>query len=201
MWWLPAVVVPLVGLVLFVASALQVVSFGPVAAQQAASQTREFRPALADLDPEHGGEATVVRLPLASTPGRPQDEIPIPPNARLIANSAHGDETAFHVRMALEADGQVADLLAFYRDELPLRGWEEVLMWRWRAADAAVPTGELSAFCRDGDGPRLVVAAIPTSPGTSRALIRIDSATPGPCAEAPPGSTPAPGRADPFPTF
>jgi len=189
-----------IGLVAFVAATLHVVSFGPVAAQQAEGEMRERRAAQMESRSGHG-EATTVRLPLAPTPGRPQDEIPIPPHSRLVGNTVHGDDDAFNVRMALEAEGEVADVLAFYRDELPVRGWEEVLMWRWRTPGTAVPIGELSTFCQSADGPRLIVVAIPASSAGSRVFIRIDSGTTGPCAEAPPGGGSAVDRAAPFPTY
>ena len=204
MWWFPVVVVPVVGMVLFVTAALHVVSFGPVAAKRDADQAREYQAALTELRTGRGGAATAIQLPLAPTPRRAQDEIPIPPNARLVANTTHGDGESFSIRMALEATGDVAGVLAFYRDELPLRGWEEVFMRRWRsegAEGAAMPTSELSAFCRGEDGPRFVIAAIPTSSTTSRALIRIDSATPGPCAASPPAGAPSLDLDRSFPTL
>lgn len=201
MWWFPIVVVPIVGLVAFVATALHVVSFGPVAEQQAEGETRERHAALTEPRSGQGEQPTTARLPLAPDPGRPRDEIPIPPRSRLVGNSAHGDDDAFNVRMALEAEGAVADVLAFYRDELPVRGWEEVLMWRWRTPGTAVPTGELSTFCQGADGPRLIVVAIPTSSAGSRVFIRIDSGMTGPCAEAPPGGGQPADHAAPFPTF
>jgi hypothetical protein len=199
MWWFSAVTMLLVALVVYVASALQVLSFGPVADQrrEVAAEERAAEPESSLL----GREATggTIRIPGAPAPRDAADQLPIPPGARVVEESAHGERGDFSIRLVLDAPGDAADVLAFYREELPARGWEEVLMWRWRSEATAVPTGELSTFCRGAAGPRFVVAAAPSSPARSRVHIRIDSATPGPCAVSPPGGAPPLERDAPVP--
>ena len=193
MWWFSAVTLLLVALVVYVASALQVLSFGPVADQrrEAAAEERAAEPELSPLSQD-----AAIRAPRDAA-----DQLPIPPGARVVEDSAHGERGAFSIRLVLDAPGDAAVVLAFYREELPARGWEEVLMWRWRSEDTAVPLGELSTFCRGADGPRFVVAAVPASLSRSRVHIKIDSATPGPCAVSPPGGAPPLERDAPVPMF
>ena len=190
MWWF-SVVTMLVTLVVYVA--------GPEGYQRrnVAAEERAAEPESSLL----GREATggTIRIPGAPAPRDAADQLLIPPGARVVEESAHGERGDFSIRLVLDAPGDAADVLAFYREELPARGWEEVLMWRWRSEDSAVPTGELSSFCRGADGPRFVVAAAPSSPARSRVHIRINSATPGPCAVSPPGGAPPLERDAPVP--
>lgn len=202
MWWFSTATILLVGLVVYVASALHVMSFGPVADQRREATAQDLAAVPGSSPLGRDAASGAAQLPLAVAPRDAADELPIPPGARVVENSAHGERRTFSIRLVLDAPGDVADVLAFYREELPARGWEEVLMWRWRSGDgAAVPTGELSTFCRGEEGPRFVVAATPSTPARSRVHIRIDSATPGPCAVSPPGGAPPLERDAPFPVF
>ncbi len=206
MWWLPAVSLLAFGALLYVTSALHVLSFSPlVTGRQETARDDAVREALArHTAPSTAGNARAaptIQLQAGEHPGAAQLDIPVPPDARMPGARTPGDERAApsRDRALLATSGSVADVLAFYRVELAAHGWHEVRSWMSRPADGVLgPGGAVSAFCRGVDMPALLVGVVSHEAGLSELRLLVDAETPGPCASS---TEPDPWNDRPPPVF
>ena len=192
MWWLPAASLLALGVLLYVTSALHVLSFSPlVTGRQATERDIAVQDAIARLPAPSaaGNSRTAPTIQLRD--GEHRDaivfDIPVPPEARLPGASIRsgGRATPSPDRALLATPGEVPDVLAFYRDELATRGWHEVRTWMSRPANGVPgPGGAVSAFCREIDMPALLVGVVSREAGLSELRLLIDAEQPGPCASS-----------------
>jgi hypothetical protein len=88
-------------------------------------------------------------------------------------------------RAVMVTSSDLADVLAFYRTELPAQGWHEVRAWMSRPAqDAPGPGGAVSVFCRGVDTPALLIGVVSQQSGPSELRLIVDPANSGPCASS-----------------
>jgi hypothetical protein len=206
MWWLPAAGVLVVGLALYITSALHVLSFSPlVTGRQEAARDSAVRNALAQHPaPAPAGTdraVPTIQLRAGEHPDAAQFNIPVPPDARMPGTRTRGNESATPSgdRALLATSREVSDVLAFYRDELATRGWHEVRTWMSRPANGVPgPGGAVSAFCREIDMPALLVGVVSREAGLTELRLLIDTEQPGPCASS---SEPNPWNGHPPPVF
>jgi hypothetical protein len=206
LWWLPAVSMLALGALLYVTSALHVLSFSPLlTGRQEAALDDAVREALE----QHSTVSTVgnrrpaptIRLQVGQDAGAAQVDIPVPHDARIPNARTRGGERAAPSldRAVLATSGEVADVLAFYRDELAMHGWHEVRTWMSRPANGVPGTGgAVSAFCREADMPALLVGVVSRDDGMSEIRLLIDAEPPGPCASS---AEPDPWDSRPPPVF
>jgi hypothetical protein len=192
MWWLPAVSLLALGTLLYVASALSVLSFSPlVVGRQEAARDDAVRAALA----RHGEVSTAgneraaptIQLLSGGHPGAAPLDVPVPPDALMPDARTRDDERAAQLRdrAMMVTGGDLADVLAFYRDELPAQGWHEVQAWMSRPAQGAPgPGGAVSVFCRGVDTPALLIGVVSPQSGPSELRLIVDPADPGLCASS-----------------
>lgn len=192
MWWLPAVSLLALGVLLYVTSALHVLSFSPlVTGRQAAERDTAVRDALARQPaPSTAGNsrpAPTIQLRAGEHQDAAHFDIPVPPDARMpgTGTGGGGRATPSPDRALLATPGEVPDVLAFYRDELATHGWHEVRTWMSRPANGVPgPGGAVSAFCREIDMPALLVGVVSREAGLSELRLLIDADQPGPCASS-----------------
>jgi hypothetical protein len=100
--------------------------------------------------------------------------------------SEDGRVTPQRDRALFSTSGDVADVLAFYRDELADDGWHEVRAWMARPAHGAPgPGGAVSAFCQGVDLPALLVGVVSQETGPSELRLFLDAGEPGLCTSSP----------------
>ena len=206
MWWLPAASLLALGTLLYVTSALHVLSFSPlVTGRQEAARDDAVRVALARYSaPATAGNdrvAPTIQLRSGEHPGAAQFDIPVPPDARMGGTRTPEDERATQGRdrAMFTIAGDVTEVLAFYRRELMADGWYEVRAWMSRPAlGAPGPGGAVSAFCREVDMPALLVGVMSHEGGPSALHLFVDADQPGPCASS---SGPEPWNGSPPPMF
>jgi hypothetical protein len=192
MWWLPAVSLLALGVLLYVTSALHVLSFSPlVTGRQAAERDSAVREALAQTaTPTSAGNsraALTIPLQAGASPDAPHFDIPVPFDARMPDVRTRRDESVApsRDRALLATSGEVPDVLAFYRDELATLGWHEVRAWMSRPANGVPgPGGAVSVFCQGVDMPALLVGVVSREAGLNELRLLIDYEQPGPCASS-----------------
>ena len=192
MWWLPAVSLLALGVLLYLTSALHVLSFSPlVTGRQAAERDHAVQEALGKVEmPVSAGNsraAPTIQLQAGADPDAARFDIPVPFDARMpnVRTREGESATPSRDRALLATSGEVADVLAFYRDELASRGWHEVRTWMSRPADGVPgPGGAVSAFCREIDMPALLVGVVSRGDGPSELRLLLDAEEPGPCASS-----------------
>lgn len=190
MWWLPAVSLLAVGMLIYMASALHVLSFSPlVAGRQETARDDAVREALArqmsSTSADTGRAALTVRLQAGEHPDTAQLDVPVPLDARMPgARSRDGERaTQGRDRAVFATSGDVADVLAFYRAELATHGWHEVRAWMVRPAQGTPgPGSAVSAFCRSSDLPVLLVGVVSQESGPSEVRLFLDAEESGLCA-------------------
>ena len=137
MWWLPATSLLTVGVLLYVTSALHVLSFSPfVVSRHEVDRDFAVREVLAQrTTPASVSDDRVVstiRLRAGEHPDAARFDVPVPPGARML-NPRTGDSNQGAIpsrdRALLATSGEMSDVVAFYRDELVPRGWHEVRGW------------------------------------------------------------------------
>ena len=206
MWWLPATSLLTVGVLLYVTSALHVLSFSPfVVSRHEADRDAAVREVLAQrttpASASNDRAVSTIRLRAGEHPDAAQLDVPVPPGARML-NPRTGDSNQGAIpsrdRALLATSGEMSDVLAFYRDELVPRGWHEVRAWMSRPTIGVPgPGGALSVFCRDADMPALLVGVVSPEAGMSELRLLIDTDQPGPCASSA-GPDPWGGRSPPM---
>jgi hypothetical protein len=192
MWWLTAVSLLALGILIYVTSALHVLSFSPlVTGRQAAERDNAVREALEKAEtPASAGNsraAPTIQLQAGAESDAARFDVPVPFDARMPnARTREGQSaTPSRDRALLATSGEVADVLAFYRDELASHGWHEVRTWMSRPANGVPgPGGAVSAFCREADRPALLVGVVSREAGLSELRLLIDAEQPGPCASS-----------------
>ncbi len=206
MWWLPAVSLLALGMVLYVTNALHVLTFSPlVTGRQEAARDLAVQEALARQPaPSTAGDhraAPTIQLRAGEDPDAAQFDIPVPLDARMPNPRTRRGERATPSpdRALLATAGEVPAVLAFYRAELATHGWHEVRTWMSRPANGVTgPGGAVSAFCRAIDMPALLVGVVSREDGLSEVRLLIDTDQPGPCAS---GTEQDPWNGSPPPVF
>ena len=191
MWWLPAVGLLALGMVMYVMSALHVLTFSPLnvgrqAAEREAMALRALEPPEPRASVRSGMfPAPTVHLQAGGHPGAPRFTIPVPRDARLPDATRGEREAPGRDRIVLVTSSDVSDILAFYRAELASDGWHEVRAWMSRPAQGIDGRGgAVSAFCREVNMPALLVGVVTTETGPSELRLLIDADQPGPCASS-----------------
>jgi hypothetical protein len=206
MWWFPTLSMLMLGLALFVASALQVLSFSPLATgrqepdrDDAIGEAMAWQPAPAPRGNYRA--APTIQLRTGPQPDAAQFDVPVPPDARVPGPRMRGGEGVppSSDRALLLTSGAMSEVLAFYRDELAIRDWYEVRSWMARPPNGVLgPEGAISAFCQGIDGPVLLVGVASGEAGLSELRLLLDAEQPGPCASS---SSPGPWDGHPAPIF
>jgi hypothetical protein len=162
-----------------------------VTGRQAAERDAAVREALAQTaTPASAGNsraAPTIQLHAGVSSDAAHFDIPVPFDAHRPNVRTRGVESATPARdrALLATSGKVADVLAFYRDELAAHGWHEVRTWMSRPANGVPgPGGAVSAFCREADRPALLVGVVSREAGLSELRLLIDAEQPGPCASS-----------------
>jgi hypothetical protein len=179
-------------MLLYVTSALPVLSFSPlVAGRQEGARDDAVREALErHTAPSSAGNsraAPTIQLQAGEHPGAVQLDIPVPPDARMAGARTREDTRATPMpdRAAFTTAGDVADVLAFYRAELAAHGWHEIRSWMSRPAHGAPgPGGAVSAFCRSIDTPALLVGVVSQETGRTELRLFLDADDPGLCSSS-----------------
>jgi hypothetical protein len=204
MWWLPAVSLLASGMLLYLTSALHVLSFSPlVAGRQEATRDDAVREALErhTASSSAGSAAPTIQLQAGEHPGAEPLDIPVPPAARMSGARTREDarSTQWRDRAVFTTPGDVADVLAFYRVELATHGWHEIRSWMARPAHGMPGSGgAVSAFCRGVNMPALLVGVVSQETGPSELRLFLDGEEPGLCASTP---GPDPWNGSPPPVF
>ena len=176
------------GLVVWVASALHVVSFGPLAEAVAdEAPPREWAEPAPTPRRDVLDEAGTIEPWPYWPEGQMRPEIPVPTDAHLVRGTSRAEGDGYQIQVELAVPVSAADALTFYREQLSARGWEEVAGLTWRPTDGHHGAASmLSAFCRDTDGPMFLVDVAPKTAGTSHVHVRVTSASPSLCASPSP---------------
>jgi hypothetical protein len=176
MWWLSLAALA-VSLVIYVVSALHVFNFGPIAEKRRAAPTDlglaspgpTAAMARASEMARRERDGVTIQLRPADSTSAESIDVPVPPG---IEAPSHGRGQSD--RVTLTIPGDLRSVLDFYRDALEHRGWHEV----WSRASLPTdtmehPTTAFSAFCKNADGPAILVAIMSADDTASRLQIRV----------------------------
>ncbi len=190
MWWLSMTGLLAVSVLIYVGSAAHVVSFSPLVTQRAAAdRDAAVEAARAEAQAASTAAKTAsqsIRLRTSGGPaGAEQAFVPVPPDAQVLSPGARseGGQPAREDRLLFRTRGSLADVMAFYRDTLPARGWHEVRSWMSRPTTGAAGIGSaISAFCWGVDRPALLIGVLTADDGSSEVRVLFDADREGPCA-------------------
>jgi hypothetical protein len=189
MWWFTLGTMLMISLAVYTYTAGQVYTFSPFIMHRTAATAEEMRAnpqALTRLSAEW------VRLWPGETVAVMPFDVPVPADGSLTSMP----RTRQPDRAELQVPQGLPTLLAFYRTELEAQGWQEVRTLMARpAGPGSGPGNAVAVFCRDAEGPALMIAIV-HDPATGSTLhLRLSGEQPGPCASAAaptPGDSPAP---------